>query len=273
MVIPIGRLSVVIVTVLAAAGCQSQPQPQPQVASPPPASAFPGGEIVDLSHPYDDTTIFWPTAAEGFRLEKVADGMTPGGYYYAANNFSTAEHGGTHLDAPVHFAAVAPAGVAFAASAAVLALLAILLTLRPAGAPALAGAAVVLAGLLASYALATTTGVPLLHPEAEPVAERLDPPFEADGESAERVRRLLRRFQGAPDVNPPVAEIHVVSLVAEVDGRQLRQGELELEHPAPVSEGGLDGVEGGRPGTGWRRRWSRRCRSSCPGSRTACPAG
>jgi len=31
---------------------------------------------------------------------------TPGGptvYYYAANTFSTAEHGGTHLDAPVHF--------------------------------------------------------------------------------------------------------------------------------------------------------------------------
>jgi kynurenine formamidase len=30
--------------------------------------------------------------------------MTPGGYYYAANNFFTAEHGGTHIDAPVHFA-------------------------------------------------------------------------------------------------------------------------------------------------------------------------
>ena len=49
------------------------------------------------------TAIFWPTA-EPFRLEKVADGMTPGGYYYAANNFFTSEHGGTHIDAPVHFA-------------------------------------------------------------------------------------------------------------------------------------------------------------------------
>ena len=39
-----------------------------------------------------------------FRLEKVADGMTPGGYYYAANNFFTSEHGGTHIDAPIHFA-------------------------------------------------------------------------------------------------------------------------------------------------------------------------
>ena len=71
--------------------------------------AFPGGELVDLSHSYDTTTIFWPTALEGFKLEKVADGVTPAGYYYAANNFCTAEHGGTHLDAPIHFAQGHPA--------------------------------------------------------------------------------------------------------------------------------------------------------------------
>jgi kynurenine formamidase len=70
---------------------------------PPPASApFPSGPMVDLSHTFDETTIFWPTA-ERFRLEKVSDGMTPQGYYYAANNFFTSEHGGTHLDAPIHF--------------------------------------------------------------------------------------------------------------------------------------------------------------------------
>jgi len=61
------------------------------------------GTLVDLSHAYDEQTVYWPTA-EGFKLEKVADGVTPQGYYYAANNFSAAEHGGTHLDAPVHFA-------------------------------------------------------------------------------------------------------------------------------------------------------------------------
>jgi kynurenine formamidase len=64
---------------------------------------FPAGTVVDLSHTYDTATIFWPTA-ESFRLETIADGMTPGGYYYAANNFFSSEHGGTHLDAPVHFA-------------------------------------------------------------------------------------------------------------------------------------------------------------------------
>ena len=79
------------------------PTPSPS-APPPPPPLFPAGELVDLSHAYDDTTIFWPTAAEGFRLTKDAEGVTPAGYYYAANSFSTAEHGGTHLDSPVHFA-------------------------------------------------------------------------------------------------------------------------------------------------------------------------
>lgn len=61
------------------------------------------GEIVDLSHAYDQDAIFWPTA-EAFRLDRVAEGRTAAGYYYAANNFFTSEHGGTHIDAPVHFA-------------------------------------------------------------------------------------------------------------------------------------------------------------------------
>lgn len=75
----------------------------------PPASAppFPQGELVDLSHAYDERTIYWPTS-ERFRLEKVSEGVTPAGFYYAANNIFTAEHGGTHIDAPIHFAAGRP---------------------------------------------------------------------------------------------------------------------------------------------------------------------
>ena len=63
---------------------------------------FPTGTIIDLSHSFDGDTVFWPTA-EGFRLEKDFEGETDKGYYYAANRFSMAEHGGTHIDAPVHF--------------------------------------------------------------------------------------------------------------------------------------------------------------------------
>jgi kynurenine formamidase len=67
------------------------------------AAGFPSGQIIDLSYAYDAETIFWPTA-EGFRLEKDFEGTTEKGYYYAANKFCTAEHGGTHIDAPIHFA-------------------------------------------------------------------------------------------------------------------------------------------------------------------------
>lgn len=59
---------------------------------------------IDLTYPFNDSTIYWPTA-DPFRLEQVAAGVTPQGYYYAANNLRGAEHGGTHLDAPIHFAA------------------------------------------------------------------------------------------------------------------------------------------------------------------------
>lgn len=67
------------------------------------APALEHARVVDLSHPYDEDTVYWPTA-EGFRLKVDSKGITPGGFYYEANSFCTAEHGGTHLDAPVHFA-------------------------------------------------------------------------------------------------------------------------------------------------------------------------
>src|SRR5262245_1286230 len=63
---------------------------------------------IDLTHTFDRTTIYWPTAS-GFELTADSKGMTAGGYWYEANTFRTAEHGGTHLDAPVHFAENAPA--------------------------------------------------------------------------------------------------------------------------------------------------------------------
>jgi kynurenine formamidase len=59
--------------------------------------------LVDLTHDFDETTVYWPTARR-FTLEATAHGPTPGGWWYAANDFCAAEHGGTHLDAPIHFA-------------------------------------------------------------------------------------------------------------------------------------------------------------------------
>ena len=62
---------------------------------------FPG-EILDLTYPFDNETIYWPTA-EPFALEEETHGVTERGYFYAANRYHASEHGGTHLDAPSHF--------------------------------------------------------------------------------------------------------------------------------------------------------------------------
>jgi kynurenine formamidase len=67
-------------------------------------STFPTGEWLDLSYDYSPETIYWPTA-EPFKLDTVAAGVTEKGYYYSAYQFCAAEHGGTHIDAPIHFAA------------------------------------------------------------------------------------------------------------------------------------------------------------------------
>ena len=62
------------------------------------------GRWVDLTHAFGESTIYWPTDTAGFRLNEVAFGPTEGGWFYAAYDFASAEHGGTHLDAPIHFA-------------------------------------------------------------------------------------------------------------------------------------------------------------------------
>jgi kynurenine formamidase len=59
--------------------------------------------LVDLTHAFDSTTIYWPTSTKRFEHTQQAFGTTPGGYFYSSYELSTPEHGGTHLDAPIHF--------------------------------------------------------------------------------------------------------------------------------------------------------------------------
>ncbi len=80
------------VSTLILTGCQST---APDLTS---------GRWIDLTHAFDASTVYWPTA-DGFELTVDAKGMNEKGYYYEANSFRSAEHGGTHLDAPIHFAA------------------------------------------------------------------------------------------------------------------------------------------------------------------------
>ncbi|XP_037073795.1 kynurenine formamidase-like [Pollicipes pollicipes] len=62
-----------------------------------PASA---GPWIDLSHTYDKTTQYWPGNLK-FNLSEVFKGQLDG-FWLEMHNFATAEHGGTHMDAPVH---------------------------------------------------------------------------------------------------------------------------------------------------------------------------
>jgi kynurenine formamidase len=83
------RFSVVCVVVLLLAGsCWGQET---------------GSKLLDLTYPFAGDSIYWPTA-NSFKLERVAWGISPGGWWYASNDFSASEHGGTHVDAPIHFA-------------------------------------------------------------------------------------------------------------------------------------------------------------------------
>lgn len=67
------------------------------------ANAIDPAKVVDLSHSFDASTIYWPTE-KGFEWEKEVWGKTAGGYFYASAKFASAEHGGTHIDSPIHFA-------------------------------------------------------------------------------------------------------------------------------------------------------------------------
>jgi kynurenine formamidase len=62
-------------------------------------------QLVDLSWSFDEHTLYWPTSPSAFEHKELAYGPTPGGYFYSSYSICTPEHGGTHLDAPIHFAA------------------------------------------------------------------------------------------------------------------------------------------------------------------------
>jgi kynurenine formamidase len=88
---------------LIAAACAPVPMALAAAPAAPAAPDLRTARIVDLSHPFDARTLYWPTAPSGFKLERLHYGPTPAGFFYSAYSFCAPEHGGTHLDAPVHF--------------------------------------------------------------------------------------------------------------------------------------------------------------------------
>jgi kynurenine formamidase len=61
------------------------------------------GRWVDLTYSFSDEAIYWPTG-KPFTLEEEAYGTTDKGYFYSSYRYGASEHGGTHFDAPIHFA-------------------------------------------------------------------------------------------------------------------------------------------------------------------------
>lgn len=59
--------------------------------------------VTDLTHEHGPGTIFWPGNPQ-YNFTILFRNQTDSGYWYESNSFQTAEHGGTHLDAPSHFA-------------------------------------------------------------------------------------------------------------------------------------------------------------------------
>ncbi len=89
------RMGIVIAAWFLAASCGSHP---PAASSP----RIDPSKLVDLTYAFDEKTVYWPNA-QGFRHRKDTWAVTPGGYGYAAGEFTSAEHGGTHIDSPIHF--------------------------------------------------------------------------------------------------------------------------------------------------------------------------
>jgi kynurenine formamidase len=76
------------------AACATAPRPPIDLSA---------ADVVDLTYTFDEHTLYWPNSPSGFELKRLAFGKTPAGYFYSSNAFCAPEHGGTHLDAPVHF--------------------------------------------------------------------------------------------------------------------------------------------------------------------------
>lgn len=84
--------SLTLLAALMTAGCAQQAPSDPLA-----------GEWIDLTHELAEDSVFWPTAKD-YRHEVVMHGHTEGGWFYSSYNIALSEHGGTHLDAPIHFA-------------------------------------------------------------------------------------------------------------------------------------------------------------------------
>jgi kynurenine formamidase len=96
-------ISIALISIIAISGCSgrraAKDLPKELFAQ---SNSIDESKVIDLTYNFDETTIYWPTA-KSFLWEKEFWGMTNGRYWYTAARYSASEHGGTHLDSPIHF--------------------------------------------------------------------------------------------------------------------------------------------------------------------------
>lgn len=71
--------------------------------SPDIAQVLATGKWIDLTWDFEESTVYWPTNVT-FKHDTVFYGINNKGYFYSSFRYSAEEHGGTHFDAPLHFA-------------------------------------------------------------------------------------------------------------------------------------------------------------------------
>ncbi|MCI0354554.1 MAG: cyclase family protein [Acidobacteria bacterium] len=91
-------VAMALVSMIASAGLGSGAPVAAQLSVP----AIHEAKAVDLTYAFDASTIYWPTA-KAFEWHKESWGPSARGYFYAAARYAASEHGGTHLDSPIHF--------------------------------------------------------------------------------------------------------------------------------------------------------------------------
>lgn len=88
-------VSVVFTAIVSLSSCvQNQPDA---------AAILAGGHWIDLTWDFEESTVYWPTNVM-FKHDTVFYGINDKGYFYSSFKYSAEEHGGTHFDAPLHFA-------------------------------------------------------------------------------------------------------------------------------------------------------------------------
>jgi kynurenine formamidase len=67
------------------------------------ATLLSAGHWIDLTWDFEESTVYWPTNVP-YKHDTVFYGINEKGYFYSSFKYSAEEHGGTHFDAPLHFA-------------------------------------------------------------------------------------------------------------------------------------------------------------------------